>query len=322
MRVETAGTSGVSGEANARIPRAAYGLAMLPPLFWSGNFLIARLMQGSIPPVQMSFWRWSLALLILAPFCWRPIRDTWPRIRSNLPFLALLSLVGVTAFNCLVYAALRYTPIANAALVNSLLPVVTFLLAYLILKQKLTQRQLVGVAVSLCGAILVICSGNPAKLLSLTLNKGDMLVFAGMSCWALYTVLIRWRPAGLPLMAFLGVTVFLGVLFHLPAVAWEYRVEGGFHPTAAIASALLYFAIFPSILAYIFWNRSVATLGPGKTGMFMHLLPPSSAVLGLLVLGEPIAWFHVAGFAIIVLGIWLVTSAARRPGTAIAAELR
>jgi drug/metabolite transporter (DMT)-like permease len=296
------------------VPGAAYWLATLPPLFWSGNFLVARLMRDSIPPVQMSFWRWVLAFLLLLPFCWRPVAASWPRIRSNLPFLALLGAIGVTAFNCFVYAALHHTTIANAALVNSLLPVVTFLLAYLILRETLAPRQLAGVAISLCGALLVICSGNPARLLAFTPNSGDMLVFIGMSCWALYTVLIRRRPVGLPPMAFLGVTIFFGVLFHLPAVAWEHAAKGGFTPSAATIGSLAYLAIFPSLLAYVFWNRSVAVLGPGRTGMFMHLLPPSSALLGLAVLGEPIAWFHVAGFAVIVSGIWLVASAARKPG--------
>ena len=310
MRAEPAGST-VEASASA-IPPLAYALAVLPPLFWSGNFLIARLMRDAIPPVQMSFWRWMLALLILLPFCWRAIVESWPRIRGNLPFLALLGAIGVTAFNCFVYSALHHTTIVNAALVNSLLPVVTFLLAYAILKQKLAPKQLLGIAISLCGVILVICSGDPRRLLSFIPNEGDILVFAGMSCWALYTVLIRWRSAGLPPMAFLGVTVLFGVLFHLPAVAWEHAAQGGFRPTAPIIASLVYFAVFPSILAYIFWNRSVAVLGPGKTGMFMHLLPPLSALLGFVVLGEPIAWFHVTSFAIIVLGSWLVTSAPRR----------
>lgn len=308
MGAEPAGSAAPAPAAKAGVPPLAYALAVLPPLFWSGNFLIARLMREAIPPVQMSFWRWALALLILVPFCWKPIAGSWPRIRGNLPFLALLGAIGVTAFNCFVYSALHHTTIVNAALVNSLLPVVTFLLAYIILKETLAPRQILGIAISLCGAILVICGGDPRSLLSFLPNEGDILVFTGMSCWALYTVLIRWRPAGLPPLAFLGVTVFFGVLFHLPAVAWEYASAGGFRPDPAIAAALAYFAIFPSILAYIFWNRSVAVLGPGKTGMFMHLLPPLSALLGLVVLGEPIAWFHVASFAIIVLGIWLVTA--------------
>lgn len=312
MRTETVGDAAPAPGLKAGIPPAAYALAMLPPLFWSGNFLIARLMRDTIPPVQMSFWRWSLALLMLVPFCWRPVADNWPRIRGNLPFLALLGAVGVTAFNCFVYAALHHTTIVNAALVNSLLPIVTFLLAYVLLKERLTSRQLAGIAVSLCGVIVVICKGDPTKLLSFVPNDGDILVFTGMSCWALYTVLVRRRPAGLPPMAFLGVTVFFGLLFHLPAVIWEHLTEGGFRLTVPIMASLVYFAAFPSILAYVFWNRSVAMLGPGKTGMFMHLLPPLSAILGFVVLGEPIAWFHVTSFAVIILGIWLVTSAPRR----------
>lgn len=311
MPAEASGRAATATGREASIPHAAYWLATLPPLFWSGNFLIARLMRDTIPPVQMSFWRWTLAFLILLPFCWQAIAGCWPRIRGNLPFLALLGAVGVTAFNCFVYVALHHTPVANAALINSLLPVVTFLLAYVVLKERLTPQQLAGIVVSLCGAVLVICRGNPANLQTFTPNKGDMLVFAGMSCWALYTVLIRRRPPGLPPMAFLGVTMFFGVLFHLPAVAWEHIAVGGFRPTLASAGALFYLAVFPSILAYIFWNRSVATLGPGKTGMFMHLLPPSSALLGFIVLGETIAWFHLAGFAIIIGGIWLATSAPR-----------
>src|SRR5262245_30936507 len=99
MAAEPAGSTVPAPAAAPAIPPLAYALAVLPPLFWSGNFLIARLMRDAIPPVQMSFWRWALALLILLPFCWRPIAESWPRIRGNLPFLALLGAIGVTAFN-------------------------------------------------------------------------------------------------------------------------------------------------------------------------------------------------------------------------------
>ncbi len=288
-------------------PASAYLLAVLPPLFWSGNFLFARLMRDQIPPIQMSFWRWTLALIILLPFCLAPIRTDWLRIRGNLPFLALLGAIGVTAFNCFVYAALHYTTVVNAALVNSLLPIVTFLLAYLILKQRLSGLQIGGILISLAGAAVVIARGDLGTLMRLSINHGDLLVFAGMSFWALYTVLIRWRPAGLNPMAFLGITVAFGAAFHLPFVAWEYGQQGGFAVTPQTAGSLVYFAVFPSILAYIFWNRSVAVLGPGKTGMFMHLLPIFSAILATLFLGERLAAYHAIGFALVVGGILLVT---------------
>ncbi|WP_332685434.1 DMT family transporter [Bosea sp. (in: a-proteobacteria)] len=292
---------------NPAIPASAWWLATLPPLFWSGNFLFARAMRDAIPPFQMSFWRWVVALLILLPFCLPPIKAQWPRIRANLPFLAFLGLIGVTAFNCFVYAALHHTTVVNGALVNSLLPIATFLLAFLILKQRLSPRQILGVAISLAGAAVVIARGDLAALRGFSPNRGDLLVLVGMSFWALYTVLIRWRPLGLDPMALLGVTVAFGVLFHLPLVAWEYQARGGFALTPANAGAILYFAIFPSILAYIFWNRSVAVLGPGRTGMFMHLLPIFSAVLATVFLGERLAPYHALGFALVVAGIAIVT---------------
>jgi drug/metabolite transporter (DMT)-like permease len=286
----------------------AYLIAALPPLFWSGNFLLARLMRDEMPPLQMSFWRWVLALAILLPFCLGPLRADWPKIRGNLPFLAFLGLIGVTAFNCLVYIALHHTTVVNAALVNALLPVVTFLFAYLFLKQRLARRQLWGVLISIAGAVLIICQGDLDRLLRFAPNSGDVLVFAGMSCWALYTVLVRWRPAGLQPLALLGVTMAFGTIFHLPPVIWEYSRQGGFSPGAGALAAIAYFAIFPSILAYILWNRSIVLLGPAKTAIFMHLLPVFSIVLAILFLGETLRLHHLAGFAAILSGVLLVTN--------------
>ena len=265
---------------------AAYLVAVLPPLFWSGNFLVARLMRGEIPPIQMSFWRWLLALAILLPFIVAPVRRDWSRIRSQLAFLALLGAIGVTAFNCFVYVALHYTTVVNAALVNSLLPVVTIAIARVLLGQLVPSRRALGILMSLAGAALVIARGDPSALARLTIGRGEVLVFAGMSFWALYMVLVRRRPLGLKPLSLLGATTVFGIVFHLPFVLVETTASGIFVPTLHSLPALIYFAIFPSILAYVFWNRSIATLGPATTGMFMHLMPTLSAILAAALLGE------------------------------------
>ncbi len=287
---------------------AAYWVAVLAPLFWSGNFLIARLIRDDIPPIQMSFWRWLLAFLILLPFIWRPTRRDWTRIQRQLPFLALLGAVGVTAFNCFIYTALHHTTVVNAALVNALLPVVTILIARVLLGQLVAPRRAVGILVSLVGAALVITRGDLISLAHFSISRGEVLVFIGMSFWAFYTVLIRWRPPGLEALSLLGVTAAFGVLFHVPFVLAETNAVGTFVPTPRIAFGLLYFAVFPSILAYVCWNRSVATLGPATTGMFMHLLPVFSAGLAAVFLGERLAWFHPVAFVVIIAGIALATT--------------
>lgn len=287
--------------------RLAWLLAALPPLFWSGNFLIGRAMRDEIPPLQMSLWRWVVAFAFLAPFALRHIGPHLAQLRREAPFLAVLGAIGILAFSSLLYAALHTTTVLNAALINSLMPVATFLFAFAILRQRLTGRQLAGVALAISGAGAVILRGDASRLIGFAPNPGDLLVLAGLTFWALYTVLIRWRPTRLPLPLFLAATVALGIVFHLPLVAWEAAVVGTFALTPATAGTILYFGIFPSVLAYLFWNQAVAALGPGRTGMFMYLMPIFSAGLGWAVLGEPVRAYHGAGLVLIFTGIWLVT---------------
>lgn len=284
-----------------------YLLAGLPPLFWAGNFVVARLMRDEIPPIQMSLWRWVAAAVLLLPFAAGDMRRDWPRIRGNLPFLVLLAVVGVTAFNSLIYVALHHTTVLNGALINSLMPVVTFVLAFFLLRERLSPRQLTGIVISLVGAVVVITQGRPLAALTLSLNRGDLLVLVGLSCWALYTTLVKWRPPRLQPLALLGVTFWLGALFHLPLVAWEISQQGGFQPSTSSLSAILYLAVFPSILAYVIWNRCIVLLGPGRTGMFMHLMPIFSGALAVSFLGERLGMYHLVAFSLVVFGIWLVT---------------
>jgi len=292
-------------------PRFAYVFAVLPPLFWSGNFLIARLMRNDIPPIQMSFWRWTLAFVLLLPFAASGFRGQGAQIRKELGYLLLLGAVGITAFNCFIYSALHYTTVVNAALINSLMPVVCFLFALLLLRERLRLVQIGGVILAIAGAVLIIARGDIGALAGLALNRGDVLVMAGLTFWAAYTVLIRWRPTKLPTRVFLTTTIGIGAVFHLPLVAWELTQSGGFALNAETAASILYFAVFPSLLAYIIWNKAVAAIGPGRTGMYMYLMPFFGAVLGVSLLGEAFLAYHLGGIALIFAGITLVNRAPR-----------
>jgi drug/metabolite transporter (DMT)-like permease len=133
-------------------------------------------------------------------------------------------------------------------------------------------------------------------------------VLLGATFWALYTVLIRWRPTRLPLALFLAVTIAFGVLFHLPLLAVELPATGRLQLNTGSLASIVYFAVFPSILAYLFWNRVVQELGPAQTGYFMYLLPVFSTLLGMIILDEPFGFFHSAGIICIFLGLGLITA--------------
>lgn len=290
-----------------RPPLSAFLIGALAPLFWSGNFLVARMMAGTIPPIQMSFWRWVLAFLIFLPFALPLFSAHRATIRKELPFLVVLGGVGITAFNCFIYAAMHYTTVVNASLINSTLPVFTFLLAMIILRDHPLRAQIIGVGVAIIGALVIIARGDASALTALRFNQGDLLVIGGVIFWALYTVLIRWRRTALPLNLFLCITIGFGVLFHLPLIAFEYPRMGAMPITAATLSAIAYFAVFPSVLAYICWNRTVAVLGPGRTGMFIYLMPVFSTLLGVVVLNEAFRTYHALGIALIFAGVALTT---------------
>lgn len=292
-------------------PRFAYAFAVLPPLFWSGNFLIARIMRNDIPPIQMSFWRWTMAFVFLLPFAAAQFRGQGGQIKKELGYLVLLGVIGITAFNCFLYSAMHYTTVVNASLINTLMPVATFLFALVLLSERLRRLQVFGVALAILGAVLIIARGDFGALAALRLNRGDLLVMAGLTFWAAYTVLIRWRPTKLPPRVFLATTIGIGALFHLPLVAFERAGSGGFDLTPATAASILYFAIFPSLLAYIIWNKAVAAIGPGRTGMYMYLMPIFGAVLGVSLLGEAFEFYHLAGIALIFAGITFVNRGPR-----------
>lgn len=251
----------------------------------------------------MAFWRWFGALIILLPFVIGPMRREWPTIRAAWLILALFGILGVGAFNALTYTGLKYTTATNGVLLNSVIPVLIIAINVIFLREPIGLRQLTGVLISLVGVVTIVTRGDLDALVHLRLNPGDLLVLTAMVGWAIYTVALRWRPRNLSSRAFTGTIIVIGVMFLIPVFAWDYgagaRTNWGPHTYAAVA----YFAIFPSVLAYFFWNAGVARIGAERAGMFLHLMPVFGAALSWLALGEALFWYHYAGAALIFAGL-------------------
>ena len=154
--------------------------------------------------------------------------------------------------------------------------------------------------------------GDLDTLLHLRLNSGDLWVLTAMLVWAVYTVCLRWRPRALSSTAFTGTLVAVGVVVLLPVFAWDYAAGQRTQWNATTLSAVAYFAIFPSVLAYYFWNAAVARVGAERAGMFLHLMPLFGAVLSWAFLGESLAWYHYAGAGLIFSGLFIASGAGGR----------
>jgi drug/metabolite transporter (DMT)-like permease len=286
-----------------------YILLTCTTLFWGGNWVIARGIQGLMSPVAMAFWRWLAALVILLPFVAGPMRREWPAIRRSWKILAVLGVLGVGAFNTLTYTGLKYTTATNGALLNSVIPILIIAISFVFFRERVTWRKGAGVLVSLAGVATIISRGDAQTLLHLRLNPGDLWVLAAMVGWALYTVCLRWRPAHLSSRAFTGSLIAIGVAAILPVFAWDYALGHRSSWNGITLASVAYFAIFPSVLAYFFWNAAVARVGAERAGLFLHLMPVFGAGLSMAFLGESLLPFHFAGAALIFSGIFIASHA-------------
>lgn len=289
--------------AAARGWRSPYVLLSLASLLWAGNMVVGRGMRGDIPPVAMAFWRWTIAFLIILPFTARTLWERREQIAASWPVLMLLGFVGICCFNTMCYIGLTMTTATNGALFNSVVPVFIPPIAWVLLRERTRAVQMLGIACSLLGVIVIVAAGDLGTLATLSFNRGDVWLLFAMVLWALYTVLLRYRPEGFGMLPFLAVIL----LFGWPMLAVWYGIEraGGesVDLNAKSLAAILYFGIFPSIIAFVCYNRGVAAVGPTRAGIFVHLVPVFGILLSTVFLGEPPRLFHFVGMALIFAGI-------------------
>lgn len=292
-----------------------YLLAILPPLFWAGNFVLGKWAVTTIPPVQLSFFRWLIALFILSGITYKTLKDHYKTIIKNIKKIFIFSLLGIVGFNIFIYIALQKTTAINGALINSTMPIVTLLLSIFIIKESFQFKQYIGITASFFGLLVLFSSGDLSVFLKLNFNQGDIFILLGVACWSLYTILVKKWVIELPFFVFLFSIVFIGCLLHIPLLFIEASYTGWANFSYPTLTAIIYLAIFPSILAYFFWGKVVTSIGPAKASLFMYLTPIFSTIFALIFLKEKIHVHHLVGFIFVVIGIVLVNKVHKKNGT-------
>src|ERR1700704_2144844 len=171
-----------------------YLLLSITALCWAGNAIVGRLAAGHIPPVTLSFLRWSLAFLIILPFAWKHLVRDWAAIRARLGIMVVLSITGIGAFNTLQYWALEHTQALNTLLLQSAGPLFVAIWSLILLGVRLTLAQAGGVALSLIGVLVILLHGDLTALSSIEFNKGDIIFTVALAIFGLYSVLSLKRP--------------------------------------------------------------------------------------------------------------------------------
>jgi len=294
--------------------RLAWAGLFAGSLCWAGNALVARAVQGQIPPLGLAFWRWCLALACLLPFIAVPLWRQRAAIRQAGWRLLVLSGLSISAYNSLLYSAAQSTEAINITLVSTCLPLATFVGAGLLLGEWPARHAWGGLAIAALGLLWLIARGQPANLARLDFNPGDLLMLLAVLDWALYSLLLRrWAAwVRLPPLSLLGMTMLLGVPLLLPFYLLEHSRVGGFALDLPALAAIGYTALFASLFAYFVWNHGVRVLGASRAALSSYSMPVFTALLGWLLLGEQLQPYHGWGAALIFGGLLLATRTATR----------
>ncbi len=279
-----------------------YILLTLTSLFWAGNIVLARHVAGHVPPLTLSCLRWFGTFLILLPFAWPHLKRDWPVLRAHLPLLLLLSVLGFAYNNAISFWAMQYTEALNALLIQSAGPLFVAVWTLLLFGVRLTGAQLAGIAISLVGVLTIILRGDWSALAGIRFNRGDLMFGSSLVAFGLYSALMLRRPVTHPL-SLISFTTCCGATMLVPFSIWEFSTGVTLKPDVISLATLAYVIVFPSTLAYTFFNRGIALIGPNRAAPFFHLVPVFGSAMAILLLGEQLRLYHLAGYALVLAGV-------------------
>ena len=289
---------------NNRNTLTGISLAIIATLIWSGNFIVARGIVKTIPPISLAFYRWVLATIILLPFIGNFFKIGWPQVKERFLFFLVAAATGVSLFNTLVYIGGHYSEAINLALIGTTSsPIMSVILAVVFLKERISWIRIIGMLICVVGVLFLLIKGDINNLFQLSFSTGDWWVLAAAFSFAIYNTMVKKKPASMPSTHFLFALFILGTVLLLPFYIYEYITVGSFKPSLANVSILLYLGIGASVVCFLLWNIAIAKLGSGRAALFGNLIPIFSSIEAVLILGEKVSWIQVTSFVIVIIGL-------------------
>ena len=289
-----------------RFWQSASILLILANLFWSANIVLGRGIAGVVPPIALAYWRWTGAFLVAIGFAWPHLKRDARTMLQQWPLMLVLSATGIACYNAMCYIGLTSTTALNALLLQSVNPLIVILWVFALFSERPTLPQATGILISFLGVVVVAGNGSLTALLHLGANRGDIWILAAIVISGAYAALFRRRPAVHPL-SFLVATMGIGSCMILPFYLGEIAFGAPIHSSWEAWLSMAYVAVFPSFVAYLFYNRGIELIGAARASQSMHLMPVFGAFMALLFLGERFRTYHAVGISLIAAGILLAS---------------
>jgi drug/metabolite transporter (DMT)-like permease len=294
------------------VPLRYFLAPLVAVLIWSGNMVINKLAADAIAPSAIAFYRWALAIMVMTPVIAPRVWRARAQIRPMLGKLAVLGLLGLAAWQGLAYYAALTTTATNMGIIAAMLPLVTIVLSALVLRETPTLGMVLGCALAFGGLMILLSHGNPANVLKDGVNIGDLLMLMACISYGFYGILLRrWKLVIDP-----WVSLYVQACFATLALLPPFLVGPWSPITAQNVWLVLYAAIPVSLGSTFLWMRAIAQLGANRSSIMVNLMPPMSALMAFIFIGERLQSYHVIGGLVTIAGVVLSQLLTRRLGGA------
>ncbi len=276
--------------------------------FWGGTFVAGRLLAGHAHPVSASFFRFAVASVCLLLALWK-LEGRLPRLSLNQALaVAALGLTGVFAYNLFFFNGLTMIEASRAALIIALNPVAITLCSALVYREALPLSRIVGIPLSVTGAVVVITRGNPLLLFSGGIGRGELLIFGCVLSWSLYSIIGKTAMRGLtPLAAVCWSSMAGTLLLFFPALYYGSLTQAlGF--SWSVWAGIAYLGLFGTVIGFLWYFQGIQEIGPSRASVFINFVPVNGVLLATLILGEPLNLSLLGGGLLVVCGAYLANA--------------
>ncbi len=275
-------------------------------VIWGIQPMFAKFVVREMSPIPMVSIRYTIvALTLFAMLAWRgekllPPRRTWPALFT-------MGILGVCINNVTQFTGLQYSTVTNFTIIATLTPIVTALLSFVLIHERLHRLQWLGICSSLCGALYLLSNGSLASILTLSFNIGDVLFFTSQVAWALYSIIVVRIIDDVSPFAIVAWSGLLGSLTTAAGAAYfgHFELPSLLSPLALGSYLFVIFA--GGLIAMIFWNKGTGIVGPSQAAVFMNIMPLVGIVCGVLFLDEHFLAAQAVGGVLILSGVYLTT---------------
>jgi len=278
-------------------------MALVSCTIWALHNVLSRGIHDKFQPVEMSFWRWVVAFLVLLPLVRKNFRKNFAILKRDPRLNIWIALLVHVTYNTFFYAASHFTSANNLSLLTTTSFIWTITLGALFGIEKVTGKKIFGAVLAMIGVLVVVLKADIQNLINFQFNAGDIILITGCFCWGIYSLLIKRKHAEMDqlFMLFANVTFGLIMLAPLYIVELHYTHANPFTPEKLEFFAFV--GIFGSVVSWSFFNNSVHVLGPVNTSMIFFLLPVMTSFMAYFLISEKLHYYHVISFGLIVFGI-------------------